>query len=370
MAEHDEDARRWRTAVARAGLLAARASAVDENCWDEVAIRDTIAVTLYALATRSREPVAQIGLDSVLWQLQDADRIRALLDPLVTADPAGDPAGLAARWAWLERVWNPEAPFAAQLADQDRTYSPWTPGDRAEPRWGGMTRGIARGLPDPALEVCLLHAAGAVSARLLAASTGLPKYTRVAVTAGPYEGDHGYARGPVWALDDERETVTAPPYGYEVLLDHDNTIPAPVIEAAHLRTAHDGLAWPHHPAGSPREHLSAYTRPPQPGCAELLESILARSTNPQVVPEDLRARIAGSDRSVQRLVERRAAPRPRRFTWQAIEHCFVAHNPADPIASVFEVEFTRKVMDPAPVSVLALDESEVLPLVAAHLRPR
>jgi hypothetical protein len=37
---------------------------------------------------------------------------------------------------------------------------------------------------------------------------------------------------------------------------------------------------------------------------------------------------------------------------------------------LFEVEFTRSVADPDPVCVLALDESEILPLIAAHLRPR
>jgi hypothetical protein len=365
VAEHGEEARRWRAAVARAGTVAARSGAVDENSWDEVAIRDIIAVTLHALASRGRTPVAEVGWDVVLWQLNDADRVRALVD-LIASD---EPAGLAERWAWLERVWNPHAPFRAHMADLSRARSPMSavPGDDVEPRWGGMTRGIARGLPDPALEIGLLHAAGAVGRELLTACSGLAHYARVAVIGGQYKGDAGYVRGPVWELDDERETVTTPPCGYEVSLDQDTAVSAPVIEASFLRVLDDGLTWAQRPAGSAALLPPAFAPAPEPDCAEHLASILSRSTNPQIVPEELRMQITASARYAPRLIEHRAAARPTRRSWRATEHRFVPAAQADGFVSVFEVEFTRSVFDRDPVCVLALDESEILPIIAAHL---
>lgn len=365
----------WRQALARATALATRtggAEEIDENDWDEVAIRDIIAVTLHALAARGHVPVAQIGWDAVLWQLQDAERLRALVDPLASAEPApGEPDGFAARWAWLERVWNPHAPFEAHLVDSNRMRSPTgvVPGDEVRARWDGMTRAIARGLPDPALEICLLHAADAVGRRLLAACSSLADYTRVAVTSGEYSGDAGYVRGPVWDLDDEHEKVATPPYGYEVLLDQDSAIPAPVIASPFLRGLDDGLTWPQRPAGSAALLLPAYTPAPQPSCAEHLASILARSTNPQIVPEDLRTQITASARYAPRLIEHRAAARPTRRSWRATEHCFIPAEQAEGFVSVFEVEFARSVSDPEPVCMLTLDESEILPIIAVHLGP-
>jgi hypothetical protein len=286
----------WRQALARATPVAARrggAEEIDENDWDEVAIRDIIAVTLCALAAHGHLPVAEVGWDAVLWQLQDADRLRALVDPLASAEPVpSEPEGFAARWAWLERVWDPHAPFKAHLADltQARYSFSAVPGDPVEPRWDGMTRSIARGLPDPALEICLLHAAGAVGRRLLTACCGLADYTRVAVTGGQYGGDAGYVRGPVWELDDAHETVATPPYGYEVSLDQDVAIPAPVIASAFLRVLEDGLRWAQRPAGSAALLPPVLAPAPQPDCAERLALILARSSNPQIVPEDLQRR--------------------------------------------------------------------------------
>lgn len=365
----------WCQALARATPLAARlggAEEIDENNWDEVAIRDIIAVTLRALAARGHVPVAEVGWDAVLWQLQDADRLRALVDPLASAEPApSEPEGFAARWAWLEQVWNPHAPFKAHLAELTQARYPFSAvhGDPVEARWDGMTRGIARGLPDPALEICLLHAAGAVGRQLLTACCGLADYTRVAVTGGQYGGDAGYVRGPVWELDDAHETVATPPYGYEVSLDQDVAIPAPVIASAFLRVLEDGLTWAQRPAGSVALLPPVLAPAVLPDCAEHLALILARSSNPQIVPEDLRAQITASARYAPRLIEHRAAARPARRSWRAIEHCFVPAGRADGFVSVFEVEFTRSVVDTDPVCVLALDESEILPIIAVHLGP-
>ncbi|MFD8978584.1 hypothetical protein [Streptomyces sp. NPDC059564] len=152
----------WDAAVQRAtALTSARTpGGMDERCWDDVAIRGILAVTLYSLHLRNRQPVGDIRWQQVLWQLRDDARVTDLAtaaltsgghDLAPTAEP-GDP--VAGCWAWLTRAWDTRAPKtpvidkrAAVHVPSDLRQLPQVP----ELRWDGMTRGIGRGLPDPAL---------------------------------------------------------------------------------------------------------------------------------------------------------------------------------------------------------------------------
>ncbi|MER7688221.1 hypothetical protein [Streptomyces sp. NPDC097610] len=130
----------WDEAVRRAtdATAADRPGGMDEQCWDDVAMRSIVATVLYALHLRERQPVDAIGWPSVLWQLRDDVRVAELVTTVLpraghdlarTAAP-GDP--VTECWRWLTRTWDPVP-------------------DAPEPRWGSMSRGIGKGLPDPAL---------------------------------------------------------------------------------------------------------------------------------------------------------------------------------------------------------------------------
>ncbi|MFC9431614.1 hypothetical protein [Streptomyces sp. NPDC056987] len=70
----------WEECVHRAtAAMAVGRHAVNENCWDDVAIRDIIAVVLYSLHLREEKPVATVEWKSVLWHLRDDGRVSTLV---------------------------------------------------------------------------------------------------------------------------------------------------------------------------------------------------------------------------------------------------------------------------------------------------
>src|SRR4051812_10661708 len=89
----------WDEAVRRAtdATAADRPGGMDEQCWDDVAMRSIVAMVLYALHLRDDVRVAEL-VTTVLP--------RAGHDLARTAAP-GDP--VTERWRWLTRTWDPNA---------------------------------------------------------------------------------------------------------------------------------------------------------------------------------------------------------------------------------------------------------------------
>ncbi|MGW1163587.1 hypothetical protein ACWD48_36480 [Streptomyces sp. NPDC002519] len=156
----------WEAAVSRATVVTnrERPGGMNEDCWDDVAIRDIIAMVLYALHVRHETPVDEVPWSKVLWWLWDDEHVITLVEDTLPAagralttpdDKLSDPP--LKRWRWLNRTWDPEAPIrrrnmppppweALMQRGHDTTGEPLP-----EPRWEGMSRGIADALPDPAL---------------------------------------------------------------------------------------------------------------------------------------------------------------------------------------------------------------------------
>ncbi|MFE4869535.1 hypothetical protein [Streptomyces sp. NPDC056682] len=374
----------WPQAVRRASKAAGegRLGEVDENCWDDVAIRDIIATVLYALHRRDGQPVDRIPWGSVLWQLWSDERVIALVEQVLpcardaptAADGQGGGSGgePLARWRWLNRTWDPKAPV------QPRSVSPSSPWHREpvpgpdgvvpEPRWGGMSRGIGSDLAEPAIEVCVSWAAGAVETVISAESHGYATHQRVHVTGGRHDGAYGYVMGQGWAADDDRqEVIDGPPVEYTVSLDE---APGTVeIDAEHLTDQADGLSWPHRAPDSPALVAPRgldEPPPPMPSCSEDLAAILARASNPEVVSEELRRTIGSSTYHHHLALDRQAMPRPQRLSWQLVMHWYQAGEDyaEDQRASLWEITFTTHLRDPCPVSYLALSEEEAQALIA------
>ncbi|MEU0215574.1 hypothetical protein ABZ281_10805 [Streptomyces sp. NPDC006265] len=180
MPPRSPDPEAWDEAVRRAtdATAAGRPGGMDEQCWDDVAMRSIVAMVLYALHLREHQPVDAIGWPSVLWQLRDDVRVAELVTTVLpraghdlarTAAP-GDP--VAECWRWLTRTGDPNAPVKSafvQAALSHGSGDGWVP-DAPEPRWGGMSRGIGNGLPDPAL----VRNSSGVSRPLLSHQYGYP----------------------------------------------------------------------------------------------------------------------------------------------------------------------------------------------------
>ncbi|WP_405842566.1 hypothetical protein OG528_29825 [Streptomyces platensis] len=289
----------WNDAVRRAtdATAADRPGGMDERCWDDVAMRGIIATVLYALHLRERQPVDAIGWPAVLWQLRDDERVaelvtavlpRAGLDLARTAAP-GDP--VTECWRWLTRTWDPHAPVKSaflQPALSPSSLDGWVP-DAPEPRWGGMGRGIASGLPDPALEVCTHWAAGVVQRALITERRGHHAHDRVQVTSGAFAGHRGYVSNVGWYFDDASETVDGPA-GYVV--DLDDVPGTEDIDADQVEGCAD-LRWPRRPEGTLKDGPPPGLHdplPPAKTCEEDLRELLGRACNPEVVPEQPRRR--------------------------------------------------------------------------------
>ncbi|MFF3277434.1 hypothetical protein ACFYWU_41940 [Streptomyces chrestomyceticus] len=160
-----------------------------EENWDFVAIRDIVAMVLYALHARDGRPVPQVPWDAVLWHLGSDGRVVTLVEgalPHLAPGSLAVPADerIAERWQWLNKTWDPQAPLRPQLQGVDGTG----------PRWDGLSRGIGRALPDPAVEVCTSWAAIAVEAALTAERGGYRLFQRVRVAEGAFRNQYGYVR--------------------------------------------------------------------------------------------------------------------------------------------------------------------------------
>ncbi|MDG4795216.1 hypothetical protein [Micromonospora sp. WMMD1082] len=186
--------------------------------WDWVATRGIIAVALHAVACRDEVPVAAVPLGQLIVPLLDEDRFVTLVTTVLAAQ-LGDAANpVSAQWAWLRRPWDPDAP----------------PGKR----WDGLTRGIGRGLRDPAVDVCLLWAGAAVEQAMLNERGGLHRGTRVTVSGGEHGGRVGVVEGAAWQVDPPGTAVVAgPPDAYMINFGAELgyrpvRVPAEYLEAA------------------------------------------------------------------------------------------------------------------------------------------
>lgn len=288
-------------------------------------MRGIIATVLYALHLRERQPVDAIGWPAVLWQLRDDERVTELvtavlphagLDLSRTAAP-GDP--VTECWRWLTRTWDPHAPVKSaflQPALSPSSLDGWVL-DAPEPRWGGMSRGIASGLPDPALEVCTHWAAGVVQRQMITERRGHHTHDRVRVTSGAFTGHRGYVSNVGWYFDDASETVDGPA-GYVV--DLDDVAETEDIDADQVEGCRD-LRWPRRPEGTLKDGPPAGLHdplPPAKTCEEDLRELLGRAGNPEVVPEQLRRAAAHRHRHLE--LDWQASPDPQRFTWRVLLH--------------------------------------------------
>ncbi len=128
---------RWEQAYARAGELAALDQPVVDDSWDCTGVRGILAIALTSLSESAKDPVQTGDLLSHLEAGPAAvRRLAAVLlgDDLAHAtdiDPAtvdmNDP--VVGAWVWLTRSWPADGP------------------------WDGMSRGVARGLTAPALDI-------------------------------------------------------------------------------------------------------------------------------------------------------------------------------------------------------------------------
>lgn len=369
----------WDAAVRRATDVTAAhtVGGMDENCWDDVAIRGILAITLYALHRRDGHPVEAVSWQRVLWQLRDDQRVMELATSVLpgaghdlarTAAP-GDP--VADCWMWLTRTWNPHAPRIPVAEKRRAVPAVAVPSDLAELpqstelRWGGMTRGIGAGLPDPALEVCTDWAADVVQRAITADSYGHHRHDRVAVIAGAHAGRRGYVVESGWHFDDATETVQGPA-GYVLDLDD---VEGTIRADADAVTGSSDRRWPRRPAGclkdAPPPGLDD-PLPPAKNSAEDLADILARAADPAIVPEPLRAKIAAAYAHHHLELDRQARPAPGRVSWQVLHHWYqlTEHYADDQRVDLYEVVVTRHLHDPEPAHHLALSEDDLPDLIA------
>ncbi|MEU9700242.1 hypothetical protein [Streptomyces sp. NPDC047981] len=364
----------WSEAVRRAtdATAADQPGGMDEQCWDDVAMRGIVATVLYALHLRERRPVDAIGWPAVLWQLRDDERVTELVTTVLpraghdlsrTAAP-GDP--VTECWRWLTRTWDPHAPVKSavlQPALSHGAHSGWVP-DAPEPRWGGMSRGIARGLPDPALEVCTQWAAGVVQRQMIT-EQGHRALDRVKVTSGAFTGHRGYVRDVGWFFDDATETVHGPA-GYAV--DLDDVEGTRDIDADQVEACAD-LRWPDRPEGTLKDGPPPGLNdplPPAKTCAEDLRELLDRASNPEVVPEELRRAVAAAHHHHHLELDWQASPTPQRCTWGVLHHWYqlTEHYADDQRADLYEVVVARHLRDAEPAHHLALSKDELPGLIA------
>ncbi len=185
-----------------------------------------LAVTIYAVALRDKEPVADVALSRILVPLLDRDDFLAQAHVLtahghdleIAADSGPDAADdpVAAQWTWLLRTWDPDA--------------------AAGVRWDGMSRTIAPGLPDPAIDVLYGWARRAVEDPLVHERGGLAARTIVEITAGPYAGIVGRVEGFDFdrAADDRLDLAPGPPARYGINLGAAHDFRIEVAPAEHI----------------------------------------------------------------------------------------------------------------------------------------
>lgn len=219
----------WDAALRRSeGLVVAAypEEAAGRWSWDGTSMRDLVAFALYAVGLRDRVGIDEVPLGRAVVPLFHRDDFERLVRAELTTaghrlddvDPV-DPVSV--RWAWLHRGWDPEAPVGQ--------------------RWDGLTRGIARGLPDPAIVVCLNWAGGVVDHALAAERGALARRAWVQITGGAFGGQTGRVETPAWLIAPDRVAVEqGSPGGYMIRLDRaDEVGPVERIPAADLEPAQD-----------------------------------------------------------------------------------------------------------------------------------
>lgn len=214
----------WGAALARADALAVVGLGVPGPCegerqsWDHCGVRGMLAVTLYAVALRDGQSVIDVPLSRMLVPLLDRGDFLSQANVLAGAGHDLEAIGsdpVVRQWYWLLRTWDPEA----------------GPG-----RWEGMTRAIARGLPDPAIDVLHGWARAGVEVSLVAQRGGIARRTAVEITTGPYAGVVGRVECAVFdrAPGDRRDLASGPPARYGVNLGSAHGFRTEPIAAEHI----------------------------------------------------------------------------------------------------------------------------------------
>jgi hypothetical protein len=195
----------WAVALRRAEALASRDIIPGTTTsWDDVAVRGILAVAIAGCAIRDSRPAEQVTWPTVLAALLTDDRLqesaaRAVasdVDPLPPQEwmiPGGGDSTPSLQWRWLTRRWDPEA---------------------SHQRWDGLPRAIARGLPDPAIQVCHGWAVNAVSRAVEEERGALPRRQPVQILHGDLAGARGWVEGPSWYVDTAGELAAGPPQSY------------------------------------------------------------------------------------------------------------------------------------------------------------
>lgn len=221
--EHDV----WAAALARAERLTEQMFRLpgpeqgEREDWDHYGVRGMLAIAIYATALRTEQPVTDVPLGRILVPLLDRDDFLAQAHVLTRAghdlgndtNPGAVADPVVQQWKWLLRTWDPDAEPGA--------------------RWDGMTRGIARGLPDPAIDVLYGWARGAVEDPLARERGAISARTPVEITAGEYAGVVGRIEG----FDYDRaegDLVPGPPSRYSVNLGAAHGFRVEMIRAEHL----------------------------------------------------------------------------------------------------------------------------------------
>ena len=221
---------RWDAAVSRAEGLTAQALRMpgpregEQPNWDHFGVRGLLSVAIYATAVRDRLAVQDVGLGRILVPLQHRDVFLGQAKILRTAghdlNTGTDTGAYAAdpvvrQWKWLLRTWDPDA--APRI------------------RWDGMTRGIARGLREPALDVLHGWARAGVDRALTAERGGIGPRTTVRVTAGPYENLVGRVESGDYDLDANNPLDLAPGLArYAVNLGAAHSYRVELVAAEHI----------------------------------------------------------------------------------------------------------------------------------------
>ncbi|MFF4520472.1 KOW domain-containing RNA-binding protein [Streptomyces bluensis] len=356
---------------------------MDQSIWDDVATRDSIAFALYSLHLRDERPVDEVDWGSVMWHLRDDQRLITLVEGAVPGARRAlvtDSEELVTpldRWKWLNRTWDPGGILQSSTLSSDarvaveRIQGEGRPAD-ARSRWDGLSRRRGSWLPDPAIEVCVSWAANVVGARIAAENHGYAVHQRVRVTDGPSKGRRGYVKELGWAVDDAAQTVRGPA-GYVVDLDYLAELQD--IDADQLTASRD-YTWPRRPTRSLKNNPDSsdlrQPSPPPPSCAESLEEVLNRVANAQIVPMELREAAQGAYEYQGAHLDRQAAPRPQRLSWQVLLHTFrLTESYEHPrYAELYEIVFTRHLQDDDPIRLLALDEKAVWETIATRAVPR
>ncbi|MFJ1931579.1 hypothetical protein ACIPLC_15260 [Kitasatospora sp. NPDC086801] len=251
----------WREAVRRAATLTAPHQEVPDDAADAASVRDVIAMVLYALHLRERQPVDDVSWWTVLFHLRNDQHVIDLVEQTLqdsghdviprlsfrSADQRkADP--IARRWERLNRTRNashPQGPLAAEPYDGP-DHRPDSRPDIQGSRSGSR--------PNTIIRACIPRAAAAVHTVL---EGGFTEHQRIRVTAGPYEGRPGFVLRPAWRLDPETWQIEVPPTTY--IVDLDGLDAAVEIGSGQLAGHTDGHSRPGSPPATTNDQAGDQT---------------------------------------------------------------------------------------------------------------